>query len=250
MRTFASVSKAPLPAIRLTPPPGRCCRLCAHRFGYNAQPHSSPPLERALKAARRAVELDPGNTRALQALMTALFFNQQLEESLRVGEQALATNPNDTELMGEYGVRLAMGGQWRRGAEALDQALAFNPGGAGYYHGNRALAAYMLQDYDTALAEIRQANLQKFPLFHLVAAVIYAERGMMDKAKREGAIFVAMRPGFLPNLAAEFSNRNIRPDDQARMFAGIRKALQACPRRTAALICNSGSGRGYRRFGE
>jgi adenylate cyclase len=81
------------------------------RFGYNAKPHSSPPLERALKAARRAVELDPGNTRALQALMTALFFNQQLEESLRVGEQALAANPNDTELMGEYGVRLAMGGQ-------------------------------------------------------------------------------------------------------------------------------------------
>lgn len=174
--------------------------------------------------------------------MTALFFNQQLAESMRVGEQALATNPNDTELMGEYGVRLAMGGQWKRGAEVLDQALAVNPGGAGYYHGNRALAAYMLQDYDTAVAEIRQANLQKFPLFHLVAAVIYAERGLMEDAKREGARFVAMRPGFLPNLAAELKNRNIQPEDQARMIAGIRKAGLPIPADSAASIVSPSSG--------
>lgn len=194
------------------------------RFGYNPKSDPSAPLERALKAARRAVELDPENARALQALMTALFFNQQLAESMRVGEQALATNPNDTELMGEYGVRLAMGGQWSRGAAVLDQALAFNPGGAGYYHGNRALAAYMLEDYDTALLEIRQANLQKFPLFHLVAAVIYAQQGMAEDARRAGAVFVAMRPEFLANLSAELKNRNIQPHDRARMIAGVRKA--------------------------
>ncbi|MEK1889269.1 MAG: adenylate cyclase [Phyllobacterium sp.] len=204
------------------------------RFGYNPQSSAPTPLERALKSARRAVELDPDNVRALQALMTALFFNHQLAESMRVGEQALAINPNDTELMGEFGVRLAMGGEWRKGAQVLDQALAFNPGGAGYYHGNRALAAYMVEDYDTALVEIRQANLQKFPLFHLVAAVIYAEKGLMTDARREGATFVAMRPGFLANLVSELNLRNIRPGDQARMIAGIRKAGLAIPPDTTA----------------
>lgn len=210
------------------------------RFKYNPKPDPSVPLERSLKAARRAVELDPGNVRALQALMTVLFFNQQLGESMQVGEQALATNPNDTELIGEYGVRLAMGGQWQRGADMLDQALAFNPGGAGYYHGNRALAAYMLQEYDTAFIEIRQANLQKFPLFHLVAAVIYAERGVMEDARREGAMFMAMRPGFLSNLAAELNIRNIQPNDQARMIAGIRKAgLPISPDKAASNVSPS-----------
>jgi adenylate cyclase len=206
------------------------------RFKYNLRSGSPAPLERSLTTARRAVELDPGNTRALQALMTALFFNQQLAESLRVGEQALATNPNDTELMGEYGTRLALGGQWGRGAALLQQALFRNPGGGGYYHGMRALAAYMLQDNDTAVDEIRQANLQKFPLFHLVAAVIYAERGMMEDAKREGATFVAMRPGFLANLSAELKSRNIPPEDQVRMTAGIRKAGLPIPGDTAASI--------------
>ncbi|WP_457300233.1 adenylate cyclase [Phyllobacterium sp. P5_D12] len=203
------------------------------RFGYNPTSESSTPLERSLHAARRAVELDPGNTRALQALMTALFFNQQLTEALRVGEQALATNPNDTELLGEYGVRLAMGGQWQRGAAVLDQALALNPGGAGYYRGNRALAAYMLSDYDMAVVDIRQANLQKFPLFHIVAAVIYAERGMMEDAAREGTLFMKMRPAFLPNITAELTNRNFQPEDQLRVIAGLRKAGMPVPAETA-----------------
>jgi hypothetical protein len=55
------------------------------RFAFNPRPGSPTPMERALDAARRAVQIDSGNTRALQALMTALFFNQQLVESLRIG---------------------------------------------------------------------------------------------------------------------------------------------------------------------
>jgi len=67
------------------------------RFRFNLTPGQPTPLERALRSARRAVELEPGNTRALQSLMIALFFNQQLAEALQVGEEALAINPNDCD---------------------------------------------------------------------------------------------------------------------------------------------------------
>jgi TolB-like protein len=194
------------------------------RFRFNPKPRSPTPMERALTSARRAVELEPGNTRALQALMTALFFNRQLPEALDVGEQALATNPNDTEFLGEFGTRVAMSGQWQRGAALLDQALAFDPGGAGYYHGTRALAAYMLNDTDKAVSLIRRADLQKFPLFHVVAAGIYADAGMMEDAKREADIFMTMRPDYIRNIVKENKNRNIQPRDNARMIASLRKA--------------------------
>ncbi|QRM57470.1 adenylate cyclase [Sinorhizobium sp. BG8] len=205
------------------------------RFKFNVRSSSPKPLERALRAARRAVQLDPGNTRALQALMTALFFNQQLEESLRAGEQALATNPNDTELMGEFATRLALGGQWKRGAEILNLALARNPGGAGYYHGMLALADYMQGDYEAAATEIKLADLQKFPFFHLVAAVIYAERGMTGEAAREGAVFVEMRPQFLANITAELASRNVRPGDQIRLVDAMRKAGLPVPEGEVAI---------------
>ncbi|WDZ81900.1 adenylate cyclase (plasmid) [Ensifer adhaerens] len=194
------------------------------RFRFNLRIGEPTPLERALRSARRAVELEPGNTRALQSLMVALFFNQQLTEALEVGEEALAINPNDTELLGEFGTRLAIGGQWQRGADLLDRALALNPGGASFYHGARALAAYMLNDTDKAVSLIRKTNLQQFPLFHLVATAIYADAGLLEDARREGEIFMKMRPDYIPNIIEEHRKRNIQPMDNLRMIASLRKA--------------------------
>ncbi|TCU20404.1 adenylate cyclase [Rhizobium sullae] len=194
------------------------------RFRYNLKPGQPAPMERALSAARRAIDIEPRNTRALQSLMIALFFNQQLTEALEVGDEALATNPNDTELLAEFGTRVAMCGQWRRGADLLDRALALNPGGAGYYNGTRALAAYMLDDHEKAVSLIRKADLQKFPLFHAVAAAIYAEAGLIDDAKREGEVFMKMRPEYIRDVIEENRKRNIQPKDNIRMIASLRKA--------------------------
>ncbi|MBB2753297.1 UNVERIFIED_ORG: TolB-like protein [Rhizobium aethiopicum] len=198
--------------------------LDEERFRFNARSGTPAAVERSLSAARRAVQLDAGNTRALQALMTALFFNQQIAEALKIGEQALETNPNDTELLGEFGTRVAQSGQWERGAALLDRAIALNPAAGGYYHGMRGFAAYMLHDKRTALMEISQADLQKFPLYHAVAAVIYVDADMMDDARREARRFNEMRPDFIPNIVAELKSRNFQPADRARMIADIRRA--------------------------
>jgi TolB-like protein len=199
------------------------------RFLFNSRTGSSLPLTRALEAARRAVKLDPENARAQQALMLALFFNGQLAESLRVGEEALVQNPNDTELMSEFGIRVAMSGQWRRGEQLLEEALARNPGNSDYYHGALALTAYMQQNDEKALSELRQADLQEFPLFHLVGAVILAELGLAVEATREGETFNRLRPDFPPNVKAELAKRNIPPEDQVRIIAGMRKLSLPVP---------------------
>jgi tetratricopeptide (TPR) repeat protein len=194
------------------------------RFVFNPRSNAPAPVERSLQTARRTVQLDPGNTRALQDLMTALFFSKQVPAALHVGEQALASNPNDTEFLGEFGTRLAMSGQWQRGATLLDRALALNPGGAGFYHGMRAFAAYMLGDNRTALIEINQADLQKFPLFHAVAAVVYVDAGLLQDARLEASRFNEMRPDFIPNIVGELKARNFQPADRARLIADLRKA--------------------------
>jgi adenylate cyclase len=193
------------------------------RFGFNPRQDRSSPVRDALDAARKAVQVDPENSRALQALMMALFFNQQPTDGVRVGEQAILANPNDTQLMSEFGTRLAMSGQWSRGAMLLREALQRNPGAAGYYHAVLGLAAYMQEDYQTAVSEIEQADLQKQPLFHIVAAVIYAQVGRMDDGRRERELFVKMRPDFISNIEHELTLRNVRPSDQQRLIEGIRK---------------------------
>jgi adenylate cyclase len=205
--------------------------LDEERFGFNHRGDGAQgPLQDALEAARKGIQVDPENSRALQALMMSLFFNQQIADGIRIGEQALIANPNDTQLMSEFGTRLAMSGQWERGGRLLREALARNPGAAGYYHAVLGLSAYMQADYQDAVFEIEQADLQKQPLFHIVAAVIYAQVGRKEDAKREGDIFVKMRPNFLPNIRAELTLRNVQPSDQTKLIEGVRKIeLQVPP---------------------
>jgi TolB-like protein len=204
------------------------------RFGFNPRTGSGTAIERSLDAARRAARLDPENVRALQALMMALFFAQQPDEALEIGEKAVALNPNDTELLGEFGTRLGQAGAWQRGAELLEQALARNPGHSGYYSGTLAVYAYMQRDYERAESLIRQAALEKFPLYHFVAAVIYAQLGKAPEAAEARDRFLKMRPSIFEHWDEEMAKRNYRPEDAAHFAEGARKAGFPVPTWTAA----------------
>ncbi len=193
------------------------------RFGFNTK-HDLPAVTRALDAARKAVSLEPENVRALQSLMLALFFDGRVKEALSVGDRALALNPNDPEFRGEFGSRVAMAGDWQRGSELLEGALTLNPGNSDYYRGVLALSAYMLRDHDRAAREIRRAGLKHLPLFHVVAAIIYAESGPAAEAAQAREEFLRLRPTFFEHLEVELAKRNFRPEDQAVLIEGARKA--------------------------
>jgi adenylate cyclase len=176
--------------------------------------------------------------------MLALFFRRQVAEALRVGERAVAANPNDTELLGEYGWRLAMSGEWARGGALIERALARNPTQAGYYRTTLALVAYMLGDTRRAVAEIRQADLDRLSFFHGIAAIVYAEAGMRAEAAEAGRRFAALNPGFLADPEAELVKRNYRPEDRARIVEGLREAGLPVPAAAASDDRHQGSGDG------
>jgi TolB-like protein len=203
------------------------------RFHFNPRPGAPGPIERALRAARRSVDLDADNGRGLQALMMALFFHGQVAEAQRVGELALAANPHDSDLLSEFGLRIAMTGAWQRGRELVEQALARDPAYSGYYHAVLALIAYMQDDIARAEAEIRQAKLSDFSLHHAVAAIIYAECGLTDESRREAALFMQLHPAFVANVDAELRKRNLQPADHAKIVRGLVKAGLAVPAEAA-----------------
>ncbi|WP_244543182.1 adenylate cyclase [Bosea sp. CRIB-10] len=188
------------------------------RFDRNRRPGSPGPVERARKAAQTAVRLEPQNVRALQALMTVLFVLKDPAAALRVGDQALAINPNDTELLGEFGSRIAQAGEWKRGAALLEEAMARNPGHADYYVGILAFAAYMQNDDKRAVELIRGADLRRFPIYHLVAALIFARAGLHDEAENSRVRFLNLRPTFFDDFEGELDKRNFNTRDRVILF--------------------------------
>ncbi|MGO4402768.1 hypothetical protein AB4Z10_00730 [Bosea sp. RAF48] len=200
------------------------------RFRYPIDPSSSPAsIDRALEAARRAVELDPDNIRALQAQMFALYFHGEVEAALKIGEQALGLNPNDTELVGEYGYRLSLAGNWARGCALMNEARKRNPGPLAYYESGLALCSYFKGDLREAAMWITKTPAPENPNYHMIAAAIYGEAGQTTEAARERTWMEAHAPRLIANLRSEVALRVVRREDIDRFMQSLSKAGIAPP---------------------
>ncbi|QFI69069.1 hypothetical protein [Sinorhizobium alkalisoli] len=199
------------------------------RFRYRLDAPASPPLDLAIAAARRAVELDPQNVRGLQAEMLALFLRGDVDTALKIGERALALNPNDPELSAEYGLRLALSGEWARGCHLVAEAVGRNPGPLGYFEASLALCAYMQQDYAAAEQWIRAADVQANPLYHFITAAILGQLVKTEEAARERDWIEKNAPGILQNIRHEVALRIHRPEDQRLFLEGLAKAGLTVP---------------------
>lgn len=195
------------------------------RFRFAPPPSTEPAtVERAAAAARRAVELDPTNTRGLQAEMFALSFAGDTDAALSVGKAALALNPNDSELMGEYGYRLALAGDWPAGCPLVSEARDRNPGPLGYYETALALCAYIEADYARAVTWLKKTGMPDNPNYHLIAAAVFAENGDTAAAAAEAAWLRRNAPDVAANPEVVVTKRIARQEDVERMLASLRKA--------------------------
>lgn len=196
------------------------------RFGFNPEPGAS---ELALKAARQAVDIDPGSARSLQALATVLFYVGRPDEALEYAAQAIAMNPNDSDMLGQIGQLFGLSGQKERGRELLEKALALNPGKTSFYQGSLAIICYMQKDYSCATYAIEHSDATQVNTYFGIAAVIYAQTGDIEKANAALEKFRQIAPSFIPNLWQELSARNIPLEDQMHIADGFRMLDVAIP---------------------
>lgn len=193
------------------------------RFDLNRSSWLPAGRVRAREAAKRAIDLDPSNARALQAMMTILFFDGEPEEAIRIGERALALNPNDTETLSAIGSRIALFGDWQRGGRMMEDALARNPAQTGFMV-LIAQAHYMLGDDKKAVEWIRRADQKRFSIYHFIAALIFARAGLEQEAKASVAEFLRTRPRYFDTFDSALARRNFNARDRLFLINGARQA--------------------------
>lgn len=91
-------------------------------YGLDAHDADLPPLERALRASRRGVELDPESARAYEMLFLTLFVRRDLQAAFAAGDRAIERNKYDMRAIGSYGQRLIASGEIDKGMEMLMRA--------------------------------------------------------------------------------------------------------------------------------
>jgi TolB-like protein len=189
-----------------------------HAHGLNTRPD---PLERALAAARRAVDLGPSNQLAQQALAVVLFFRKETAGCLSAAERALALNPLDGS--NETMFLLCFTGHWERGCALIRRAMQINPYHPRWYGLVLAMNEYRTANYGAAVDEIVQANATDLFWTKMLLSAAYGELGELPAASNALRGLLAQKEEFA-ETAEEFLTKWFEPQFVAQIIGGLRKA--------------------------
>ena len=189
------------------------------RFGWNPRPN---PLDRALKAASRAVELEPNNGFAHWRLAKVLFFRKELDRFESEARRALSLNPNHAETMADVAIHISGMDRVDEAYQLAQQALRLDPNFPSWVYFVHANYFYRKQRYREALAAVEQINMPDFYWTRFWFACSYAKLGELDKARAEGREVVRLKPDFA--LVEEADLWNWAPAFLAYVSEGAAKA--------------------------
>jgi adenylate cyclase len=99
--------------------------------GYNPLP---APLDRSIKAARRAVEIDPMSGIAHVALARAYFYLGDLDLFFPEAEKSVTLNPNNSDVLATMGYYLGYAGEHEHGLALMHKAMSLSASYPGWLH--------------------------------------------------------------------------------------------------------------------
>jgi len=143
-------------------------------------------LERALAAAKRAIELDGSNPMARFAMSMVRFSLGDYDAGMAEGEKAIALNPNDSTKALAMAVYFALAGEADRGVELAREAEALIPSPPTWIGMVYTSAHYQKGEYEEAMHELSRWDQEGNDVqWHMHKIAILAEMGQLAEAGRE-----------------------------------------------------------------
>ena len=168
-----------------------------HSFRLNPLPGS---VERALTAARRAMEIDPTCQASWEALAEASYFARDLGTFRNAADRAMALNPRNTSTNALMGVLISHSGDWDRGIDIVRRSMELNPHHPGWYHFPQFFDHYRKREFDQALATAKRINMPEDFWMHAVTAAASGRLGLKEEANTALELLRSLMPEFRDEL--------------------------------------------------
>jgi TolB-like protein/Flp pilus assembly protein TadD len=188
--------------------------------GFNAGPN---PLDRALAAAQRAVDLAATHALGHYALATVYFFRKEMVPFRVEAERTLALNPLDAGARAYLGLLIAAAGEWDRGCQMVESAMQLNPNCPGYFYFARCYNGYRQGKYEEVLEAAARINMPSYFHTHAVRAAALGQLGRREDARKAVQDLLALRPDFAAAARQEYS-KWYDSELVAHLIEGLRKA--------------------------
>ena len=191
-----------------------------YKTGFNVRPDS---LERALAAARRALELAPSDHLAPLSLASVQFFRKERQAFRSAAERAISLNPMDGGTTAFLGMLIAYSGDWERGCALAERAMQLNSHHLGWYWFPSFFDAYRKRDYRAALDVALKINMRGVWGAHVALAAAHGQLGEREAAREAVRELLALMPDFTV-VAREELGKWWDPELVEHLIDGLRKA--------------------------
>ncbi|HZE47073.1 MAG TPA: hypothetical protein VE087_09355, partial [Xanthobacteraceae bacterium] len=163
---------------------------------FAANAGDPPPLDRALRAARHAIELAPASGRAYQMLFVVQYARRDIAAAFASGDKAMALNKYDMLTVAEYGGRLIMSGNVERGMAMLRRSTDSGSIHPSWHHFYLFLGNYLTGDMKEAAFQAEQITADDYPLGLVAKAIAARSAGNKDLARRTVQHLLEVQPAW------------------------------------------------------
>ena len=192
-----------------------------YRFEFNL---GEDPLGRALRAARKAVELDATNPLGYFVLALACYFRRDLTAFRSAAERAMALNPRDTSALAQLGILIAYTGDWDGGLAITRKAMALNPHHPGWYHFGVFNDYYLKGEFEQAFETAQKINLPGHHFYHAALAAAAGQLGLREEARAALDELLEVFPDYAQSARSLYVHWNFPPELTEGLLDGLRKA--------------------------
>jgi TolB-like protein/Flp pilus assembly protein TadD len=193
--------------------------------GFSLAP--SGALAEAQNLAAKGINLAPEEARCHRILALVRLYLRQHEPAEHHLRRALELNPYDADTLVQMGYLLTMRGKPLEGLAWMERAIGLNPMHPNWYHCDRAMALYVMGDYEAAAAAFERLPLLG-PWTRCRVASCYAQLGKTDEARRHMAKAFEVDPLFSP---MDYARRGVpleRPGDIKQITEDVALVLSLC----------------------
>jgi len=213
-------------AVEVAPSRGDCHALLSHLYSVEYWDLLNPregSLDRALVAAKRAVDVAPTNNLSYWALALALFFKRDRSGFRVAAQRAIELNRMDGSVVAFMGHLIAYSGEWDRGVAIAEKGSALNPHHGGWHGLLAVYDAYQRRDYQRALDAALSLDMRGHFQELASRAAAYAQLGHTAEAGAALRELLTQMPDF-PVYGREFYRKLLLPEMVDHVLDGLRKA--------------------------
>src|SRR5436190_11991748 len=204
-----------------------------YAFGFPGD--ASTSLDRALAAARRAVELDRANQFALVSLAQTHFFRQDLAAFGPAAERAMALNPLNTDPLGILGLQIVPTGESERGTAIVRHAMELNANHAGWMHFAPLWDHFHKGEYEQALECANRVDVPGLFWPYLVMASACGHLGRRTEAAAAVRDLLALDPEFAAHARSNVGTWHFASGLMDPILEGLRKAGLPVPEKGSSV---------------